>query len=345
MDRPYLRPTSILDFIKWKGAGELDLTPKFQRRDMWPPKAKSFLIDTILRGFPIPKLYMRQHLNLKKTTTVNEVVDGQQRIRAVMDFYNNEFKLSRSHGPAAGKYYEDLDDDQKSAFLGYEFSVDVLIGATDADVLNVFARINSYSAPLNPQEKRNAKYFGAFKQFSYELAYEHLEFWKAHNIWTDKTISRMREVEFTSELAIAMVDGLQDKKKSIDLFYDKWDDTFPQEAAVTTQFREVIDLLEDLLGNSLEETIFHRPALFYSLFVAFHAVRYGTDPDAPNKKVLSKSNAMQIMEALVELSEATRADPPPRKFASFVNATKQQTDNIAPRRIRHRTLLKRLSLI
>ena len=48
-------------------------------------------------------------------------------------------------------------------FLSYEFSVDLLVDATDADVLDVFARINSYSLPLNEQEKRNAKFFGAFK--------------------------------------------------------------------------------------------------------------------------------------------------------------------------------------
>ena len=109
-------------------------------------------------------------------------------------------------------------------FLSYEFSVDLLVDATDADVLDVFARINSYSLPLNEQEKRNAKFFGAFKQFVYELGWNYLEFWKGHGILTDKSIARMREAELTSELLIAMVAGLQDKKTSLNSFYEKWDE-------------------------------------------------------------------------------------------------------------------------
>jgi Protein of unknown function DUF262 len=343
MDKPYSRATSILDFVKWQEAGDLQLTPKFQRRNLWPPKARSFLIDTILRGFPIPKLYMRQHLNLARTTTTHEVVDGQQRIRAVLDYYNNEFKLSRSHGPFAGSYYKDLEDTEKRTFLSYEFTVDILVGAVDADVLNVFGRINSYSAPLNAQEKRNATYFGTFKQFCYDLAYQHLEFWKDHNIWTDRAVSRMREVELTSELVIGMLEGLQDKKKTIDRFYKSWDDTFPKEDLARNQFRAVVDSIEDLLGPTLQDTIFHRPALFYSLFLAFHTLRYGSDEHPANRKLLTKSNAFNIINVLHDLSEATKADIPPRSLIRFIAATERQTDNIGPRRMRHRVLIRKLS--
>ena len=58
MERPSLRPVLISDLIQWQQDGLLELSPKFQRRRVWPPKARSYLIDTILHGFPIPKLYM-----------------------------------------------------------------------------------------------------------------------------------------------------------------------------------------------------------------------------------------------------------------------------------------------
>jgi hypothetical protein len=70
-----------------------------------------------------------------------------------------------------GSLFDDLPAEAQRKFLSYEFSVDLLVDATDADVLDVFARINSYSLPLNEQEKRNAKFFGAFKQTVYDLGF------------------------------------------------------------------------------------------------------------------------------------------------------------------------------
>lgn len=343
MDRPRQRTLSILDFIRWEGGGELLISPKFQRRPVWPQKARSFLIDTILRGFPVPKLFMRQHLDVKNTKTIHELVDGQQRIRAVLDFHRNAFRISKAHKPFGGLAFDDLSDSDREAFLGYEFSVDLLVGATDADVLGVFARLNSYSAPLNSQEKRNAKYFGAFKTFIYELAYEHLEYLSRHGVLTDRSVARMREAELTSELVVAMLEGLQDKKKSLDGFYEHWDDDFPSSRTVRSQYREIIDLLEDLVGSDLDATIFSRAPLFYSLFMAFFELRFGFDGRPASRKTLARTRATQIRDALHELSSAVQASPPPRKLQRFVDSTKRQTDNIGPRRIRHETLVEYLS--
>ena len=55
----HTRNYSVRDFEEWRQHGELVLQPKFQRRDVWIDKARSYLIDTIIRGKPIPKLYMR----------------------------------------------------------------------------------------------------------------------------------------------------------------------------------------------------------------------------------------------------------------------------------------------
>ena len=54
------RNYSIRDFEEWNQRNELFLQPKFQRRNVWSDKARSYLIDTIIRGKPIPKIYMRQ---------------------------------------------------------------------------------------------------------------------------------------------------------------------------------------------------------------------------------------------------------------------------------------------
>lgn len=246
MDRPHLRSIGINDFIRWRKENSLLLSPKFQRRRVWPKKAKAFLIDTILRGMPIPKLYMRQQLDLKTAKTKHEVVDGQQRVAAVLEFYDDGFKLPADEGPFERLTYSKLPSDAKKDFLSYEFSVDLLVNAADADVLGIFARINSYSVPLNAQEKRNAKFFGSFKRLIYALGLEHLEFWRKHKILTEAGIARMKEVELTSEIVIGMIEGLQDKKKSIDKFYDQWDDSFPYRTKTINRFRDVVDLLDKI---------------------------------------------------------------------------------------------------
>src|SRR5438105_3412776 len=121
------RNYSVRDFEEWNDRNELVLAPKFQRRDVWSPKAKSYLIDTIVRGKPIPKLYMRQTVVPKGRRTTREIVDGQQRLRAVLSFVKDGFKLSRAHNKEfGGRVFSELDTGTQKDILKYEFVVDLL---------------------------------------------------------------------------------------------------------------------------------------------------------------------------------------------------------------------------
>ena len=66
------RNYSVRDFEEWHERGELVLAPKFQRREVWSDKARSYLMDTIIRGKPIPKIYMRQDVNPQTRRVVRE---------------------------------------------------------------------------------------------------------------------------------------------------------------------------------------------------------------------------------------------------------------------------------
>ena len=67
----------INDILQWYDNGELELSPKYQRNSVWNEKAKSYLIDTILRGLPIPPIFMRQAIDvatkklIEKSLTAN----------------------------------------------------------------------------------------------------------------------------------------------------------------------------------------------------------------------------------------------------------------------------------
>ncbi len=301
------RNISISDFEAWHERGELDLSPKFQRREVWNEKAKSFLIDTIVRGLPIPKLYMRQEQNPKSRRIHREIVDGQQRLRAVFDYLNDGFSILKIHNNDtryAGKFFSDLDNDAKSEILKYEFVVDLLLDLSDKAVYDLFARLNTYSVTLNAQELRNAKYFGEFKTTAYSLANEFNTFWIENKIFSDKQILRMQEVEFASELLIAMMEGIKAKARAtIDSFYKSNEEKFAKKEFFENRFREILDTVGEIFPEGLAETSFSQPRLFYPLFCAVFAAKYGMSSPTLSKFSTSKTNYSKMRIALESIEK------------------------------------------
>ena len=91
------RTYSINDFIEWEERKQLEISPKFQRRSVWSPQAKSYLIDTILKDKPLPKIFIRATTDPKTRRTVREIVDGQQRMRTILSFVKDGFRISKIH--------------------------------------------------------------------------------------------------------------------------------------------------------------------------------------------------------------------------------------------------------
>jgi Protein of unknown function DUF262 len=270
------RNYSVRDFEEWHERGELVLAPKFQRREVWSDKARSYLMDTIIRGKPIPKIYMRQDLNPKTRRVKREIVDGQQRIRTVLSFIKDAFRISKAHSEDFGrKYYSGLDKDTQRDILKYEFVVDLLEDMPDPDVYDVFARINTYSEKLKPQELRNAKWFGEFKSSVYLLATEFVTFLEVNKVFSPKQILRMAEAEFISELLLAIHEGIREgSKRVIDKCYEKYDDEFPHRRAHEKRFRETMDVIGGILGDDLPQLKFRATRLFYPLFCAIFHLKY-----------------------------------------------------------------------
>lgn len=294
------RSYSIQDFAQWEEKGELVLAPKFQRRDVWSPLARSYLIDTIIRGKPIPKIYMRQDINPKTRRTVREIVDGQQRLRSVLTFLKNGFKISKAHNDQyGGKYFSDLDDDAQKDILRYEFVVDLLQDMADQEVYDVFARLNTYAMTLNYQELRHAKFFGEFKTSVYVVANEFTNFWTANKIFTDNQVLRMAEAELVSELFIAMSIGIRAKEKRIiDNFYRDNDPKFPGRKIVEEKFRETMDHVGGIMGGTLAESSFKSVRLFYPLFCAVYHMQYKLPEFEAKRKRYRQSEYPKLRTAL-----------------------------------------------
>ncbi|MGA1980568.1 MAG: DUF262 domain-containing protein [Sedimentisphaerales bacterium] len=318
----------INDFREWDDRGELQLTPKFQRRAVWSDKARSFLMDTVICGYPISKIFMRHDIDPKTKKSIREIVDGQQRIRAILNYLKDGFKISKNHNEEyGGKYYSQLPLKVQKQILQHEISVDVLLGAEDTDVLDIFARLNTYTVKLNKQELINSKYFGLFKQSVYSLGYEYVNFWLKNKVLTEKEVARMGEAEFASELIIIVIDGLQDRKK-IEDYYGKFDDVFGKRKYVSDQFKETIDTISEIMGENLSESNFSKKPLFYSLFGVIKEL-------LPSK--IQKRDYPKILSALEKVDNILNSDIDDlsKKEYAFHDACTKHVTDLSRREVRH----------
>ncbi|MCI4327211.1 MAG: DUF262 domain-containing protein [Thermoplasmata archaeon] len=137
--------------------GRIDPSADFQRPPVWSTSQKQLLIDTILRGLDIPKIYWQR---VSRNPDQYAIIDGQQRVRAIWEFQEGRFAMASDADPVNGNVvadlrYSDLPDDIRMEFDVYPLDVVVLSDATDDDVRDLFLRLQN-GTPLKAQEKRNA---------------------------------------------------------------------------------------------------------------------------------------------------------------------------------------------
>lgn len=174
----------------------------------------------------------------------------------------------------------------------------------DNDVYDVFARINTYSVSLKPQELRNAQWFGEFKTAVYALANEFVTFWESNEIFTSKQMLRMAEAEFVSELLIAMSVGIRERQKRvIDSYYKDWDDAFPSRKLLEKRFRETVDTIGGILGTQLSQVQFRAERLFYPLFCAVYHLKFGLPKMDASRDSLKPNDYPKLKIALEQVDD------------------------------------------
>jgi len=322
----------IEEILDWDRRGQLVLNPDFQRRDVWSPHAKSYFLDTLMRGLPTHKIFIREYV--KQSQSFKEVVDGQQRLKTILDYIKGLIKIDIRHNKHVGdKFYHELSYDVKYNFLNYVLAAEFLYDAKDAEVLQLFARLNTYTVRLNKQELRNANYHGEFKKLIYSLSDQSIDFYMKYRILTRRSISRMGEAELISELIISMMDGVQDKKLSIDKFYRRYNRNFPEYNKYYDQYWDIIDIIDTNFGNVLKKSVFRRKVMFYSLFLSLYDIKYGL-PKEKGPYTLTKkfSEAIELFDIVTSI---IRNPDSYQQHSELITACARQTDNINPRKIRH----------
>ena len=333
------RAFSVSDFYSWYKDKQLVLNPDFQRRAVWSPQSKSNLVNTILLGLPLPIFFIRNKTDKDTRKVLREVVDGQQRLRAIFDFLDNGFRVNKSQSEEhGGKLFSELPEDVQTDFFEYELSVNALVDLSDNEVLDIFARLNSYGVRLNKQELLNAKYFGYFKQLAYALGLRYTTFWVDNKVFTTAKIVRMAEVEFVSDMLVVMLDGIQ-SQATFDKYYKTYDETFDERFKIEKRFCEIIDIIGNIFESELKSSEFSKTPILYSLFTALYHMKYNVKDFNIKSRDISIVDFPKIRAALNEIEEVFDKDELTSEEQKFVVSCKKSTTDKASRVVRSRYIM------
>ncbi len=226
--------------------------------DVWAESESSFLIDTILKNFPIPPIFLHQKIDVETGKTLFDVIDGKQRLTSILKFIKGEIFVPEDFGDDSfgdpilngisfSELSNDIFQDWRKLFWKYELSVEY-IDAESIDVVSkVFDRLNRNGQPLTSQELRNARYHSTkFVEIVKELS-SHRALMVPFQYSESK---RLEHYEFTTELLLVILDGKPhpgDSPTLIDKLYEKYAN-WPREKfqGNVEQFQAVANSLGEL---------------------------------------------------------------------------------------------------
>jgi hypothetical protein len=325
---------------------EIVVDHRYQRGSkVWPSAARSYLIDSILGGYPISKILLRQHTDLSTRRTVKHVIDGQQRTQAIYDFFSDKFSISLRNSEYYGRRFSTLDEDQQLRFLDYGLAADTLTNAGDEEVREIFRRLNSYNVPLNKQELRHATHQGEFKWFVNDLTIIYSQALKDLGVVSEAQINRMADAEFLTDVLVALENGIQTgSPKKLDDIYTKYDKRLDKRHELQ---RFIDNAMSDLMSinDLLRDTRMRARHNVYTLLLAFGNARvpqtqlqqelnFDTsrmldDAQMVRENLSALANALDEWEAEKEVTG--RPLSPVGTFAEFVQASIEGTNTMKAR--------------
>jgi hypothetical protein len=200
----------------------LNLEPGFQRQSVWTERDRAKLIDSIIRNYPLPAIFLYKRQEDGKL--VFDVIDGKQRLESIFMFTSvmrGRFG-TRTQLPGADSV-EWLDwrllkrKGLHHLITGYEIPV-IEVDGEMGDIINVFVRINSTGKALTTQEQRHARYYNsAFLREASRLAGRFETYFRDNGIFSPGQLSRMKHIELVCELMLSLVQGdVLNKKMALD---------------------------------------------------------------------------------------------------------------------------------
>lgn len=238
----------LLDLVE---SGKIDLNPPYQRNPIWTETTQKHLIQSLKNGSPIPNIFL-----FKKSVDKFEMVDGQQRTRALKAFKNtDEIKLTK-----------DDSEFKNGEFLTYKIPVTIITEISDGEYIEEFYyMVNSSGIHLNRPERFKAHYFDTnFLKLVEKITTS--ELFQTLNIIPVSSQKRMMDRDLVEELCALILFGITDKKNQVDKVYENdltEEDSMRCESifnAILIHFHKLNEI------RPLKETRYRQRNDFYTLF-------------------------------------------------------------------------------
>lgn len=257
-------------FHKTYQDGDLILRPPFQRNMVWNKEQQSLLVDSILRGLPVPEIYVQTETSAEgEERTI--VVDGQQRLTACILFIEDELRLIGDNELDAqwkNRVFSELEEPLRRRFRSYALVARKLPNVGDEVLREIFRRLNKTVEALEPQELRHAAYTGPFIRLIEDAGNSGIL--QELGVFSPKDYLRRRNDELIGEIAYAIVSkAYPNKKEGLDQLYLSYErHGLPTGVLedLERRFGRVFAEIGPIVG-SLRRTRFRNKSDFYSLFV------------------------------------------------------------------------------
>lgn len=249
----------IVDIYSKYKKNEIVTRPYYQRRLVWTSTDKESFIDTILKGYPFPEVYFCQgEINTDTLSATDYVVDGQQRIMTIIAYIDGTLKL-KNIPP-----FKDLSRESKERFLDYRVIIRNLGDLNDAEIKEIFNRLNKTDYTLNATELLYAQYQGEFITTGKQIAKEQSDFFD--KVFGEKSISRMLDLNFILQIMTTLEHGIYfSSDTEIENYIKLYNESYENKATIYKTITNGFHIFKSL--DFKLDSIFYRKAASFTLLV------------------------------------------------------------------------------
>jgi Protein of unknown function DUF262 len=280
----------IIEIYNKIRSGQLAVNKEYQRKLVWKKTHKVNFIDTILKNYPFPEIYLAPgELDQERLILIDEIVDGQQRLTTIRDYIESTDVFALS-GLSTIKKFAELTSEEKRVFLNYEISVRYLKNVTKEQVREIFQRINKTDYALNATERTNAQWgaseFVCFGKQLIEPDFESegvqfeidendrnvlLQFFHGDDddeegVFTENDVSRMFALQYVMTL-VATLDTRQyfSRNEKLKAYIEGYNESFSQAPELTERLLRIVTFIRAIPVS--RSSRWYNKANLFTLFV------------------------------------------------------------------------------
>ncbi len=340
--RAEFRPFSWI-FDLWKRE-QLDLSPPYQRRSVWPDRFRYEFVTTVLQDYPCPAIFLFEEIR-PDGSFIYKVVDGKQRISTLISFVENRIEIDDAYPvpELRGRYFDSLDNENKLKVWRYSFSVEFIQQENETLINEIFNRINKNVAKLSSQELRHAKFSGVFITQLESISEETFRTLSSNfPNFAAQSKRQMKDIEHVANLLLFIEHGEKSLSQGdLDQAFADRDEEWAKGSEVIEQFRRSLQFVSEILKTEYSSTIsnsrLRNQADFYSFFAAI--VELKREKNCPEAHDVGHRLSMWLTQ-LREVERLLTSTEQDNEISKYLQAARAASNDAGPRRIRINAIKK-----